>query len=405
MSSMKPFKKLISRKDAIAIILKTVSKIKRKEKISIENVSRRILAENIIAKLNVPPFNRSAMDGYAVKAEDTFGASGFNPIKLKLVGVQHAGEQWSGEIKHDECVQVATGSPVPGGSNSVVMVEYTKLDGSFVEILKPVYPKANISPEGEDLKEGDLVLESGEVLSPAKIGVLAALNIQIVTVLEKPKVGVYSTGTEIIPLGTDLEPSQIYDVNSYTMASVISSMGCIPIRHEIVGDEREAIEAAIKQASKYDLGVFSGGSSVGVRDLFAEVIEDLGEIFFHGVQVKPGKPTLFGEVNSSPIFGMPGYPTSCLSNSYIFLAPALKKIAGLPNIPPIQVKAKMGQRFVSSSGREQFLTVKIEHNTAIPVFKKSGDITSMASADGYIILPVNLDVIEEGEEVTVTLLS
>jgi len=285
------------------------------------------------------------------------------------------------------------------------MVEYTKLDGAFVEILKPVYPKANISPEGEDLKEGDLVLESGEVLSPAKIGVLAALNIQIVTVLEKPKVGVYSTGTEIIPLGTDLEPSQIYDVNSYTMASVISSMGCIPIRHEIVGDEREAIEAAIKQASKYDLGVFSGGSSVGVRDLFAEVIADLGETFFHGVQVKPGKPTLFGEVNSSPIFGMPGYPTSCLSNSYIFLAPALKKIAGLPNIPPKQVKAKMGQRFVSSSGREQFLTVKIEHNTAIPVFKKSGDITSMASADGYIILPVNLDVIEEGEEVTVTLLS
>jgi len=405
MSNMKPFKKLLSRQEALDIILKKVTKIKRIEIIGIEKVSRRILAEDITAEFNVPPFDRSAMDGYAVKAEDTFGASSFNPKKLRLIGIQHAGENWTGKIKTGECVQVATGSPVPEGSDSVVMVEYTKTDGQTVEILKPVYPKANISPEGEDLKKGDSVLSSGEVLSPAKIGVLAALNIQQVSVLEKPKVGVYSTGTEIKPLGEDLNPGQIYDVNSFTLASVISSMGCIPIRHNIVGDERETIKAAIEQASEYDLGVFSGGSSVGVRDLFADVIESVGEIFFHGVQVKPGKPTLFGKVNGSPIFGMPGYPTSCLSNSYIFLAPALKKMAGLPNIPPPQVIAKMSQRFVSGSGREQFLTVKIENGIAIPVYKKSGDITSMANADGYIILPVNLDVIEEGEEVTVTLLT
>ena len=405
MSKMKPFNTLVSRQEALDIIIEKIRQIKRKEKIKIENATGRVLVENITAKFNVPPFDRSAMDGYAVKAEDTFGASTFTPKKLKLIGVQHAGENWTGKIKTGVCVQVATGSPVPDGSDSVVMVEYTKKDGQTVEILKPVYPNANISPEGEDLKKGDLVLSSGEVLTPAKIGVLAALNIQQVTVLEKPRIGIYSTGSEIKSLGEALNPGQIYDVNSYTLASVISSMGCIPIRHNIVGDERETIKMAIEQASGYDLGVFSGGSSVGVRDLFADVIASMGEIYFHGVQVKPGKPTLFGEVNGTHIFGMPGYPTSCLSNSYIFLAPALKKMAGLPSMPPQQVIAKMSQRFVSSSGREQFLTVKIDNGMVIPVFKKSGDITSMANADGYIILPVNLDVIEEGEEVTVTLLT
>lgn len=405
MSKMKPFKKLLSRQEALNIILNNVMKIERTEKINIEQSSGRILAENIIADFNVPPFDRSAMDGYAVKAEDTFGASTFIPKKLKLRGIQHAGEYWIGEIKTGECIQIATGSPVPKGSNAVVMVEYTKTDGQNVEIIKPVYPNANISPEGEDLKRGDSVLVSGTFLTPAKIGVLAALNIQQITVLEKPKVGVYSTGTEIKPLGTKLEPGQIYDVNSYTLSSVISSTNCTPIIHEIVVDERESIEAAILQASNYDLGVFSGGSSVGVRDLFADVIEDLGELFFHGIQVKPGKPTIFGKINESPIFGMPGYPTSCLSNSYIFLLPALKKIAGQPSIQPRQTTAKMGHRYVSDSGREQFLTVKIEDGIANTVFKKSGDITSMANADGYIILPVGLDVIEEGDEVTVILLS
>jgi molybdopterin molybdotransferase len=193
-------------------------------------------------------------------------------------------------------------------------------------------------------------------------------------------------------------------VNSYTLSTVISRNGCVPVRKGIVVDDREAIESAVREASGYDLAVFSGGSSVGTRDLFAETVEGLGELLFHGLQVKPGKPTLFGLVEGTAVFGMPGYPTSCLSNAYVFLAPALWKLAGAPPSEPRTVTARMGKRIVSSSGREQFLTVAVEDGVAIPVFKKSGDITSMANADGYIILPVNLDVVEEGEEVTVTLL-
>ena len=165
-----------------------------------------------------------------------------------------------------------------------------------------------------------------------------------------------------------------------------------------------ALEAALWEASDYDLVVFSGGSSVGSRDMLGEVVESVGRVLFHGVQVKPGKPTLFGLVGGTPVFGMPGYPTSCLSNAYVFLAPALRKVAGLPPAEPRMVRARLGGKVIASSGREQFLTVRLEEGVAVPVFKQSGDITSMANADGYIILPINADVLEEGAEVTVTLL-
>ena len=404
MSAMRPFKRLLSREKALKIILENIQPIERVEQVRIKDAASRVLASDAVAEFNVPPFDRSSMDGYAVRAEDTYGTSAFSPMRLRIKGVQHAGEIFEGMIEQGECVQVATGCPIPKGSDAVVMVEYTKLDGEHVEIQRPAYPGANISPEGEDIKTGEAVVKAGEVLTPAKVGALAALNVEVVGVYEKPKVAIYSTGTEIRPLGDELAPGQIYDVNSYTLMSIVTASGCTPIRAGIVPDDRESIEAAVRKASKHDLGVFSGGSSVGVRDLFATVIEEMGDILFHGVQVKPGKPTLFGIVDGTPFFGMPGYPTSCLSNAYVFLSPTLRRLAGLPPPELRTVKTRMGSRFVSSSGREQFLTVRIVDGVAHTVFKKSGAITSMAHADGYIVLPVNLDVIEEGEEVTVTLL-
>lgn len=403
--SMRPFKHLLGRDAALKIIEKNIIQMHRVERIPIEEASGRVLAEDAEAAFNVPPFDRSAMDGYAVKAEDTFGATSSSPKALRLIGVQHAGEVFEGEVRRGDCVQVSTGSPIPKGSDAVVMVEYTRREDELVEIQQPVYPGANISPEGEDIKVGEVVVEEGEMLTPAKVGALAALNFESVNVLEKPNIAVFSTGSEVRPLGMDLRPGQIYDVNSYTLSTVISANGCVPVKKGIIPDDESIIEKTVEDASGYDMGVFSGGSSVGTRDLFADAVEALGEVFFHGLQVKPGKPTLFGVVSGTPIFGMPGYPTSCLSNAYVFLTPALRKLAGLPVAEPRTVNARMGSRVVSSSGREQFLTVRLEGGVAHPAFKKSGDITSMANADGYVVLPVNLDVIEEGEEVTVTLLS
>ncbi|MDP6458606.1 MAG: molybdopterin-binding protein [Candidatus Bathyarchaeota archaeon] len=403
MTGMKPFKTLLSRMEALEMIERNIARIGRIEEIPIESAGARILAENVVADFFVPPFKRSAMDGYAVRAEDTYSASSLTPSRLKLIGVQHAGELFEGIVKKGECVQVATGSPVPEGSDAVVMVEFTKLEGDYVEIEKPAYPSANTTPIGEDIKKGDTVIELGEILTPAKVGALAALNWETIRVYEKPRVAVFSTGSEIKPLGTELLPSQIYDMNSYTLTSIASSNGCEPVLKGIVPDDKESIRSSIIDAASHDIGVFSGGSSVGVRDLFGEIVEEMGEVLFHGLQVKPGKPTLFGIVQGTPIFGMPGYPTSCLSNAYIFLTPALRMMARLPPEHSRRLVARMSTRFVSSSGREQFLTVKVRDGIAFPAFKKSGTITSMVYADGYIILPVNLDVIEKGAEVEVTL--
>jgi molybdenum cofactor synthesis domain-containing protein len=401
---MKPFKSLTSREAALELIIENSHPTKQNEEIPLVEGIGRVLAKKAVAKFNVPPFERSSMDGYAVRAKDTFGAGTFSPKKLKLIGEQHAGESFEGKIGEEECLQIATGSPVPKGSDAVVMVEFTNRDGDLIDIQKPVYPGANISPIGEDIKVGDIVILAGETLTPAKIGALAALNMKIINVYKKPEIAIYSTGSEVRPLGTKLKSGQIYDINQYTLSAIIEMNGCAPIMKGIIPDNKKSLETAIKEGAEYDMAVFSGGSSVGVRDFFTESMKKLGEVFFHGVQIKPGKPTLFGLVDGTPIFGMPGYPTSCLSNSYIFLKPSVRRLARLAPPEPKLVKARMGARFVSSSGREQFLTVKIIDGVAHPVFKKSGAITSMADADGYIVLPVNLDVIEENEEVTVTVL-
>jgi len=400
---MSPFKLLISREKALETILSTVKPIERTEKIRIEDAGGRILATDIKAQSDVPPFDRAAMDGYAVKAEDTFNASTFNPVRLKIAGVLHAGESTDTPVKRGECIRIATGCPIPPGADAVVMMEFTEEEGDFVSIFRAVHPGANIAKRGEDIKKGEVILKKGDFLTPAKIGVLASLGYREISVYQKPRVAVIPTGSEICEIGSPLREGQIYDVNSYTLTSVLLENGAAVTRAPIVPDVVDEIRSAVTRYMDHDLIVFSGGSSVGEKDMLVRVVEELGELLFHGVQIKPGKPTLFGLVNETPIFGMPGYPTSCLSNAYIFLVPAIRKMARLPPKHPRTVKVKMGARIVSASGREQFLTVKIEKDVAYPVFKASGDITSLADADGYIILPVNLDVVEKGEEVTVTL--
>ncbi len=400
--SMRPFRQLIHREEALEIIQKNISMLKEKEKISLEEACYRVLAEDIVAEFNVPPFDRSSMDGYAVKAQDTFNAGQFKAAILKQVGVEHAGEVYQGIINEGECIQIATGSPIPnGGADSVVMVEYTEASGDTVSIKRPVYPGANIAKAGEDIKKGETVLKQGDLLTPAKVGALAALGLTHIEVYSKPKVAIFSTGTEIIPPGKPLSPGEIYDINSYTLQSIVESNGCIPVKKGIISDDTESITNALAESPNYNLLVFSGGSSVGEKDLLSIVLGETGNILFHGVQIKPGKPTLFGTIKGIPVFGMPGYPTSCLSNAYQFLMPALRTLSGLPEFKPVKKRIQMGHRIVSASGREQFLTVQIKDGKAYVVYKQSGDITSMANAEGYIILPINQDTLEEGEDVTV----
>ena len=396
---MKPFGKLMTRLDAVRLIEENTRRITRVEEIPLGEAAGRVLADDIVAGFNVPPFNRSSMDGYAVRASDTAGA----PVTLKLIGARHAGEVFHGVVGAGECLEIATGAPVPNGADAVVMVEYTKLAGDVVEIQRTAKPGSNIAPEGEDIKKGEVVVKAGEILTPGRLGAVAALGFTKVRVYERPRVAIYSTGNEVVSQGWPLKPGQVYDINSYTLSAVVAATGGVPVVRGLVRDDFDAIVTAVKDASAYDVAVFSGGSSVGVRDLFAGVIEDLGKVHFHGLRVKPGKPTLFGEVGGIPVFGMPGYSTSCLNNAYVFLVPALRKVAGLPPAEQRAVKRRLSRAIMAEGEREQFYSVRVEGGEAVPVFKQSGDITSMAYANGYIIIPIGTQLLEAGAEVTVYL--
>lgn len=399
---MKPFGKLMTRLDAVRIIDEKVGRIKRVEEVPIAETAGRVLAEDVVAGFNVPPFDRSSMDGYAVRARDTAGAS-TRPVTLRLIGVRHAGEVFDGVVGDGECVEIATGAPVPKGADAVVMVEYTRLIDGGVEVQREAKPGSNVAPEGEDIKKGEAVVKAGEVLTPGRVGAVAALGFSKVKAYAKPRVAIYSTGNEVTPQGRPLKPGQVYDINSYTLSAVAAANGCVPVRRGLVRDDFDAIAAAVRDASTYDIAVFSGGSSVGVRDLFAGVVKDLGRVHFHGLRVKPGKPTLFGEVGGAPVFGMPGYSTSCLNNAYVFLVPALRKAAGLPPAEERTVVTRLSRAIRAEGEREQFYSVRVEGGEAVPVFKQSGDITSMAYANGYIIIPIGTQQLEAGDEVTVYL--
>lgn len=402
--TMKPFKELMPREEAVKIILETVKSVTRTEKVPIQESIGRVLAVNVVAGFDVPPFDRASMDGYAVKAADTVNASESTPVRLKLIGAQHTGGIYEGTIGDGECLEIATGSPMPDGADAVVMVEYTELDGGMVVIKRGIKPQDNMAPAGEDMVKGTKVLIEDTTVTPGVLGALAALGYIEIEVYVKPRIAIFSSGPEIAPQGTPLKPDQIYDINSFTLASVIGMNGGEPFKRGIMEDNMDSIKKSLLDAQGYDLGVFSGGSSVGVKDLFGEAIEELGEIYFHGVKTKPGKPTLFGKVGNTVVFGMPGYPTSCLNNSYLYLLPALRKMARLEPKHWVRVQVPMGEGFESKGDREQFITVELRDGKAYRVFKQSGDITSMTHADGFIILPIGYTKIDADEVVEVTLL-
>lgn len=400
---MKPFGALLSFEEAKKVVEENIKPVTRVETVSIDDAGGRVLAEEIVATLSTPPFNRAAMDGYAVKARDTFGSGQFNPNVLELTDELHAGETPRKRVSAGQCIQIATGAMMPAGADAVVMVEDTEAENGRVKVFKAVYPKANVAKKGEDIKAGESVLSQGTFLDAGKVGILASQGLRKVRVYEKPKVAVLPSGEEVVELGKKLRRGQIYDINSHTVASVVRENGGVPAIFGIVGDTGEDIRSKVSEAMKNDLVVISGGSSVGERDLLVDVIQDWGEVLFHGIQVRPGKPTLFAIIEGKPLFGMPGYPTSCLINAYLFLLPAVRKMAHLPPRRGETVEARLSRRVPGSVGRKQFLTVKVENGEAVPVFKESGAITSIARADGYIEIEQNVDLLEKGEPVTVTL--
>lgn len=401
---MRPIRETIPIEDATALLLDAAIPIERTERVSLHDAANRVLAAAIVSSVDVPPFDRAAMDGYAVIAEDTFGAGRFDPRVLRCVETVYTGAAPSRAVRRGECMEIATGAPLPDGADAVVMVEETERAGETdVRVFTPVYPRQHVGRRGSDIRADQDVLAAGTALTASRLGALAAIGRADVEVYARPIVAIVSTGNEIVEPGLPLQPGQIHDINRFTLAAIVGTHGGQPRHQRAAGDTLPALLEALDAAAGADLIVFSGGSSVGERDLILDALQQAGEVIFHGIAVKPGKPTILGTVGGKPVLGMPGNPTSCLSNAYVLVVPMLRRMARLPEYTPQTIRLPLARRIVSTTGRHQIYTVRVANGSAEPAFKGSGDITSMAHADGYIEIPAQTDLVEAGETVTVTL--
>ena len=404
MTTMRPIRDTIPVEEAKALLLEAAAPVERIERIALAQASGRVLATSVLSAIDVPPFDRAAMDGYAVIAADTFGAGRYEPRVLRCVEKLYTGALATRTVAAGECIEIATGAPLPGGADAVVMVEETeRANDTDVRVFTPVYPRQHVGRRGADMTAGQTVLPAGAALNPTRIGALAAIGLAEVDVYVKPLVAIVSTGNEIVLPGEPLQPGQVYDINRFTLSAVVNAHGGISRVGAVAADTLADLRRAIETSADADILIFSGGSSVGERDLIMDALQEAGEVIFHGIAVKPGKPTILGTVAGKPVLGMPGNPTSCLSNAYLLLAPMLRRMARLPPYLPHVVRVPLARRIVSTTGRHQFYTVRVVDGSAEPAFKGSGEITSMAHADGYIEIPAQTDIVEAGEIVEVRL--
>jgi molybdenum cofactor synthesis domain-containing protein len=411
---MRPFTDTLPFDEALRLVRAGARPTGRTERVALSGADGRVLVDDVTAGIDVPPFDRAAMDGYAVIAADTAGASRSAPVSLELAGRLFTGELASNEVRPGTCMEIATGAPMPRGADAVVMVEHTRLRQGYggqasaeagdsqVLIQQEVAPRQHVGARGGDIMAGHVVLHAGTVLTPARIGVLAALGYQGAEVYARPRVAILCTGDEVVEPGDLLGPGQLYNVNRFTLEALVRRHGGDPVPLPTSRDSVHALSDTIAQAGGCDILVFSGGSSVGDHDYVIDAVRAHGAVVFHGVAIKPGKPTVFGRIGNAPVLGLSGYPTSCLSNAHVFLVPLLRLSARLPEWEPRRVTLPLARRITSTAGRAQFYMVRIVNGQAEPAFKASGDITSMANADGYVTVASETESLDAGTNVEVT---
>ena len=414
MTERKVFRKLLSVEDALEKLQEHyVPKPLGSEAITVDKSIGRVLSEDIVSTVDVPGFDGATMDGFAVIAEDTFSAQEDKPVKLKIIGRVEAGDKPQIEVRRGEAVEIATGAPMPKGADAVVMVEQTDQKHDVVSIFKAVAPGENVMGAGTDIMAGEVVLRSGQEITPREIGLLAALGKSRINAYRKPKVAVISTGNELITAGQVLDYGKIYDVNSNTLAGAILESGCEPIPLGICSDDPGEMKKKIQQALLIaDVIVTSGSTSAGAGDMLYRIIGDFGGpgIVVHGLSVKPGKPLIVAVVEGKPLFGLPGYPTSALMMFNLIVKPNISKMAGRAAEIASWLEGKVASKIFSAKGRREFLPVHVVkdemgQHLVYPVISGSGAITSLALADGFIDIPQNQEFVEEGETVHVELFS
>ncbi len=376
----------------------------------------RILASDVVAPENIPAVDRSCMDGYAVRAADTFGASEGNPAYVELLHSAAIDEIVTRPVGPGECTGIATGGTLPPGADAVLMVEHTQMLGpTTVEIRRSVTPGENVMLRGEDVAAGEIALRTGTRLRPQEVGLLAALGQVWVSVYSRPSCAVISTGDELVPVEDFPRPGQVRDVNSHALAGLLRQAGAKAVNYGLIPDEREALRAALAQALDANDAVFiSGGSSIGTRDLTIEVLESLddSEILAHGVSISPGKPTILARVGGKPVMGLPGQVTSAQVVMLVFGQPLVRHLGGLPNAfdPGRRLTrlAVLGANVSSKPGREDYVRVRLETRdgqlVAVPRLGKSGLLRTMLDADGLIRLDAAVEGMTAGQPVAVWIL-
>lgn len=382
----------------------------RTEYVSLYEACGRVLAEDICAAEYVPAFNRSTVDGFAVHAKDTFGCSDSIPAILENTKEIFMGQEADFTLETGFCAPIPTGGQLPDGADAVQMVEFSEDYGDGTTgILKPVAPGNNVILKGDDVYPGKSVLPAGRKLNAQDIGALAALGIIKVPVVSQLKVAILSTGDELVPPENAPKPGQIRDVNSSLVAALIAQCGAIPVNYGITQDQEALLDAAVKKAvSECDVILISGGSSVGVKDATCRIIESQGQLLFHGIAMKPGKPTIFGKIGHKPIIGLPGHPVAAFFITHLFVRPLLAKLTG-QILSEFQATAILSESVEANHGRAQYTGVFLQKKNgqliAHPIRGKSGLITTLAGSDGYFCIPRDCEGLPAGACVQITLYS
>lgn len=390
------FKKRINADEAKSIFLKAFQPLSGSELLPVQDCDGRISASDVMANIDVPHYRRAAMDGFAVMASDTLGASINSPVVLKL----------RQEIERGTCVKVHTGSPVPEGADAVVMLEDAVVRGESIEIFTQIYPFKNVGEIGEDIQKGEIILEEGRRLRPCDIAVLASTGIREMKVLRKPRVAIIPTGEELVPRGGEkLKKGEVYETNGLMVELYVRKWGGIPGLFNIVTDVPEKIKEAITSNLDADMIIITGGTSVGNRDYVPKVVESMGQLPVHGIGISPGKPTALGVINGKPVVCLPGYPVAGLVALYWFARPALRRLGHIPDEPDRSVRAVLSEKIPSRTGYKTFARVKIENGRAIPLATSgAGILSSVSKADGFVIIPENIEGYSKGEQVDVILI-
>lgn len=397
------FLDLASFEEAYGCISGLCATFESQERVSVHDSRSRVLAADIISGIDVPGYPKSQMDGYALRSADTFSASEEAPVTLEIVDHVDAGKTSSIEIGYGQCAYVATGARVPQGADAVVMIEDVAADGTSIQIVSGTAPAQHVMKAGFDISKGARLFGKGQQVTPRMIGAMCAVGIGEVDVFCRPSVAVVSTGNEIRAPGDATDGASTYDINGPFLASACTGIGCDARYMGIAPDTEQGLRDILEKAAACDIVLMSAGVSKGVRDLSEALISKMGTIHLHGVNIKPGKPTLIATVGDALVIGLPGHPTSCATIFSTLVLPHIYRMCNRA-YEPKYVTLPLSKRVYASRGRRQFLPVRIEDGTAVPVFRGSGAISSFLAADAIAILSESDEYLDRGDKVQVLLL-